>query len=384
MAFQFLKHVDSMKLSVVILNYNVRYFLEQCILSVEKAIENLDAEIIVIDNDSKDGSCEMIKKRFPSVRLIENKENVGFSKANNQAVEVAKGTYLCILNPDTAVAEDTFTNALKYYREAENIGALGVYLMDGTGNFLPESKRNLPTPKVSLMKLTGFDKKYYASELSETSEGEAEVLVGAFMLLKRSIYNEVGGFDEDYFMYGEDIDLSYKITKAGYKNHYLGTTTVLHYKGESTQKDAAYFDRFYGAMQIFYKKHFNKNILLEGSVAAGVSLAKKARRFSSEAKSRDSRPMESNYFFTENIELLERLSDETATVFQMASKNVHSQIILSNSLFVFDADYISYKEIFRLMQQLKDRGNIFRIRPPGCNFIIGSDQSDEKGGVTVF
>lgn len=373
-----------MKLTVVILNYNVRYFLEQCILSVQKATENLKAEIIVIDNDSKDDSCEMVKTRFPTVLLIENKENVGFSKANNQAVAVAKGEYVCILNPDTAVSEDTFTKAIKYYESVENIGALGVYLMDGTGNFLPESKRNLPTPKVSLLKLTGFNKKYYAGHLSETSNGEAEVLVGAFMLLKRSIYEEVDGFDEDYFMYGEDIDLSYKITKAGYKNHYLGTTVVLHYKGESTQKDDAYFDRFYGAMQIFYKKHFNKSVLLESSVSAGVALAKKARKFSSEGKSNNSFKRERSYFFTENIELLERLSEATTNVFQMASKHVHSQIILRDSLLVFDAEYITYTEIFRLMEQLKDKGNLFRIRPSGCNFIIGSDQSDEKGGVVVF
>ncbi len=373
-----------MKLSVVILNYNVRYFLEQCILSVHKAIENLDAEIIVIDNDSKDDSCEMVKTLFPNVILIENKENVGFSKANNQAVAVAKGEYLCILNPDTAVAEDTFLKTIAYSESIENIGALGVYLMDGTGNYLPESKRNLPTPKVSLMKLTGFAKKYYSNHISETSEGEVEVLVGAFMLLKRSIYNEVGGFDEDYFMYGEDIDLSYKITQAGYKNHYLGNTTLLHYKGESTKKDDAYFERFYGAMQIFYGKHFNKNFLLESSVSAGVALAKKARKISSEKKIKPIPKLERNYFFTENIELLETLSASTTTVFQMVSKNMHSQIILKNSLLVFDAEYISYKEIFVLMKQLKGNNNIFRIRPISCNFIIGSDQSDEKGGVVVF
>ncbi len=373
-----------MKLSVVILNYNVRYFLEQCIHSVQKAIENWDAEIIVIDNDSKDDSCAMVKTLFPNVVLIENKENVGFSKANNQAVAVAKGEYVCILNPDTAVSEDTFRLAIEYSESIENIGALGVYLMDGTGNFLPESKRNLPTPKVSLMKLTGFAKKYYSTHISETSVGEVEVLVGAFMLLKRNIYNEVGGFDEDYFMYGEDIDLSYKITKAGYKNHYLGSTTVLHYKGESTKKDDAYFERFYGAMQIFYRKHFNKNFLLESSVSAGVALAKKARKISSEKKTKPVPKLERNYFFTDNIELLETISATTATVFQMVSKNMHPQIMLKNSLLVFDSEYISYKEIFKLMQQLKGNGNIFRIRPPGCNFIIGSDQSDEKGGVVVF
>ena len=373
-----------MTLSVVILNYNVRYFLEQCLLSVQKAIENLDAEIIVIDNDSKDDSCQMVKKLFPNVILIENRENVGFSKANNQAVKVAKGKYVCILNPDTAVAEDTFSKSLQYYESIENIGALGVYLMDGTGNFLPESKRNLPTPKVSILKLTGFTQKYYANQVSETSHGEVEVLVGAFMLLKRSIYEEVGGFDEDYFMYGEDIDLSYKIAKAGYQNHYFGEITVLHYKGESTIKDDAYLERFYGAMQIFYKKHFNKNILLESSVSAGVAFAKKAKRITSEKKAKTNIKLERNYFFTENIELLEKLSQNTSTVFQMVSKNMNPQIVLTNSLLIFDAEYISYKEMFKLMQQLKGNGNLFRICPPNCNFILGSDQSDEKGVVVVF
>src|SRR5690606_14586606 len=281
----------------VILNYNVRFFLEQCLLSVQKAIETLDAEIIVIDNDSKDDSCQMVKTLFPNVTLIENKENVGFSKANNQAVAVAKGEYLCILNPDTAVAEDTFSKTIEYYESIENIGALGVYMMDGTGNFLPESKRNLPTPKVSFLKLTGFTQKYYATHILETSNGKVDVLVGAFMLLKRSIYNEVGGFDEDYFMYGEDIDLSYKISQAGYQNHYLGETSVLHYKGESNVKDEVYFERFYEAMQIFYTKHFNRNFLLESSVSAGVGLAKKAKMISFEKKPKIDLKLERNYFF---------------------------------------------------------------------------------------
>lgn len=373
-----------MKLSVVILNYNVRYFLEQCIRSVQRALENWEAEIIVIDNDSKDDSCQMVKALFPNVILIENKENVGFSRANNQAVAAAKGEYICIINPDTAVSEDTFRQTIEYAEGIKDMGALGVFLMDGTGNFLPESKRNLPTPKVSLLKLTGFTKQYYAGQLPETEQGAVEVLVGAFMLLKRSIYNEVGGFDEDYFMYGEDIDLSYKIAKAGYTNHYLGTTTVLHYKGESTQKDEVYLERFYGAMQIFYRKHFNRNFLLESSVSAGVALAKAAHKIAPDKKALPLPDRERNYFFTENIELLEKLSAATATVFQMVSKNVHFKVVIKNSLLVFDAEYISYTEIFKLMKQLKGQGNLFRIRPPQCNFIIGSDQSDEKGGVVVF
>ncbi|QAA81172.1 glycosyltransferase family 2 protein [Aequorivita sp. H23M31] len=372
-----------MKLSVVILNYNVRYFLEQCLRSVQQAIESLDAEIIVIDNNSQDESCEMVKSLFPGITLIENKDNVGFSKANNQAVAVAKGEYLCILNPDTAVTENTFHQVLDYAEGISNLGALGVYLMDGTGNFLPESKRNLPTPKVSLKKLAGFSKKYY-SKLSETSKGEVDVLVGAFMLLKRSVYNEVGGFDEDYFMYGEDIDLSYKITQAGYKNHYFGSATVLHYKGESTQKDAVYFDRFYGAMQIFYQKHFNKNLFLENAVSIGVDLAKKTKGLTSGKNSKSSPKPVNYYVFTENSQLLEKLNRAVKGNFEIVTKEFYEQTDVQNSLLVFDAEYLTYEEIFELMKNLKGKNNLFRIKPPACNFIIGSDQSDEKGGVIVF
>ena len=372
-----------MRLSVIILNYNVRYFLQQCILSVQRAVENLEAEIIVVDNDSHDGSCEMVKTHFPSVTLIENRVNLGFSKANNQAVEKATGEYVCILNPDTAVAEDTFAKALHYADNTDNLGALGVYLMDGTGNFLPESKRNLPTPGVSMMKLGGFSKKYYASHLSEEDHGQTDVLVGAFMLMKTALYRAVGGFDEDYFMYGEDIDLSYKITQKGLENHYLGSTTVLHYKGESTQKDQQYFERFYGAMQIFYKKHFNRNFFLEKSVDLGVSLAKKAQKFK-RGKDRNSVELSKRYIVTNNVELLENLSQSTSQVFQMISQSLPEQVELHQSLVVFDAEYISYGEIFKLMKKMRNKGNQFRIRPPGCNFMVGSDQSDQKGVTTVF
>ena len=213
-----------MTLSVIILNYKVRYFLEQCIRSAQAATINIESEIIVVDNNSGDGSCEMVRSMFPDIILIENKDNVGFSKANNQAVAIATGEYVCILNPDTAVTSQTFKHCLEIAYVTPDMGALGTYLMDGTGNFLPESKRNLPTPKASLLKLLGLTKSYYAKRLGPKSNGEVAVLVGAFMFMKRSVYIEVDGFDEDYFMYGEDIDLSYKISKAGYQNNYTGTT----------------------------------------------------------------------------------------------------------------------------------------------------------------
>jgi GT2 family glycosyltransferase len=213
-----------MQLSVIILNYNVRYFLEQCVLSVQSALQNIDSEIIVVDNNSKDESCDMIKSRFPEILLIENRANLGFPKGNNIGVAQAKGEYICILNPDTVVAEDTFEKVLSFAKSKKELGIVGCKLIDGTGNFLPESKRGIPTPWVAFTKIFGLYKifpnsdlfnKYYAQHLSENETGAIEILVGAFMVMKRELYNELGGFDENCFMYSDDIDLSYLALLSG-------------------------------------------------------------------------------------------------------------------------------------------------------------------------
>ena len=261
-----------MKLSVIIVNYNVRYFLELCLRSVQAAIISIDAEIIVVDNKSPDNSCEMVSELFPDVTLIPNNENIGFSRANNQGVELAKGEYVCILNPDTVVAEDIFTQLLSFVEIQQNLGIVSCKLIDGAGKFLPESKRHVPTPSIAIKKLLGMSKGYYASEVHENDVAKVPVFVGAFMLLSRKVYQEVGGFDERYFMYGEDIDLSYSVINAGYDNFYYGRTTIIHYKGESTLKDAVYAKRFYGAMQLFYQKYFNTNILFDVVVNVGVKI----------------------------------------------------------------------------------------------------------------
>jgi GT2 family glycosyltransferase len=373
-----------LKISVVILNYNVRYFLEQCILSVQYSLKNLDGEIIVIDNNSEDDSCAMVKQRFPNITLIQNKDNVGFSKANNQAVKVATGEYICILNPDTAVAENTFSKCLDYAETIDNLGAIGVYLMDGTGNFLPESKRNIPTPKVSMLKLLGFDKKYYAGHIGNNEKGSVAVLAGAFMFLKRQVYNEVGGFDEDYFMFGEDIDLSFKITKAGYVNQYLGSVITLHYKGESTVRDILYFNRFYGAMRIFYRKHFSQNRVSDFLVSILVFFAKMIQSSRGNRKSIPDRNPKKAYVFTENLSMYRQLSEAMDIELKTASKALFDDGALKDSLFIFDVSYMPYSQIFSVMTKLKNRNNQFRICPPHCNFIIGSDKSDEKGSVIVF
>lgn len=257
-----------MKLSVIIVNYNVRYFLEQCLISVYKAIENIEAEVFVVDNTSTDSSIEMVKTNFPQVKLIANNENVGFSKANNQAIEISKGEYVLLLNPDTVVEEDAFEKCIDFMDKHPEGGGLGVKMIDGNGIFLPESKRGLPTPSVSFYKIFGlsalFPKskrfaKYHLGYLKENETNEIEVLSGAYMWMRKSVLDKIGYLDESFFMYGEDIDLSFRITQAGYKNYYLPSTRIIHYKGESTKKGSInYVFVFYNAMIIFSKKHFAK------------------------------------------------------------------------------------------------------------------------------
>lgn len=257
-----------MKLSVVIVNYNVRHFLEQCLHSVLKACEGIESEIFVVDNNSKDDSCDMVKRVFPQVHLIANKDNPGFSIANNQAIRISKGEYVLILNPDTLVGEDTFHKCIAYMDERPNAGALGIKMVDGKGIFLPESKRGLPTPKVAFYKIFGLSSlfknskkfgKYHLSYLDKNENHEVEILSGAYMFMRKEALDKSGLLDETFFMYGEDIDLSYRIELAGYKNHYFADSQIIHYKGESTKKGSInYVFVFYEAMIIFAKKHFGK------------------------------------------------------------------------------------------------------------------------------
>ena len=258
-----------MKLSVIIVNYNVQYFLEQCLMSVEKALVGIDAEVFVVDNVSKDDSVEMVRNKFPQVVLIANQENVGFSRANNQAMRLAKGEYVLLLNPDTLVEEDTFKKCIQWMDEHPQGGGLGVRMVDGSGKFLPESKRGIPFPMTSFYKISGLYRlfphsssinHYYLGNLSEMENNEVEILSGAYMFMRKKALDEVGLLDEDFFMYGEDIDLSWRILKGGYKNYYLADTRIIHYKGESTKKGSLnYVYVFYQAMDIFAKKHFSSN-----------------------------------------------------------------------------------------------------------------------------
>jgi GT2 family glycosyltransferase len=257
-----------MKLSIVIVNYNVAYFLEHCLYSVRNALKGIEAEIFVVDNNSVDNSIAMLKEKFPEVMLIANKDNVGFSRANNQAIRISKGEYVLILNPDTVVEEDTFAKCISFMDSHKDCGALGVKMIDGSGKFLKESKRGFPSPWTSFCKMSGLtslfphSKKYanyYMGHLSEDEVNEVDILAGAYMMMRKECLDKVGLLDEDYFMYGEDIDLSYRITKGGYKNYYFPKARIIHYKGESTKKASMnYVYTFYNAMVIFAQKHLTK------------------------------------------------------------------------------------------------------------------------------
>lgn len=369
-----------MQLSVIILNYNVRYFLELCILSVQKAIQNIDAEIIVVDNNSNDDSCAMMSRCFPNVKLIQNTANLGFPKGNNIGVAQAKGEYICILNPDTVVAEDTFEKVLAFAKSKVNLGIVGCKLIDGTGNFLPESKRGVPTPWVAFTKIFGLYKisssfgKYYAAHLTQNQTGKVDILVGAFMVMKRELYSEIGGFDEKCFMYSDDIDLSYMVLQKGKSNFYFHETTIIHYKGESTVRDGTYMKRFQEAMNFFYKKHFNPSFFFTVFMKIGsfiFSLVKKSQQ-----KNKTISIDETILFSKEITELADFIRVKhyfDLNEFKLSSTNTYQ--------LVFDLNSFSFVEIIDAMQRLKAKNIVFKMYLSKNNYLIGSNSANDIGEI---
>ena len=245
-----------MKLSIVIVSYNVRSYLELCLQSVSKALEGIEGEVWVVDNCSQDDSVAVLKRDYPWVRLVENNENMGFARANNIAIRQSQSDYVLLLNPDTVVAESTLRGVLQFMDEHPEAGGAGVMMHNEDGTIAPESRRALPTPWVSALKMLGFTRRYYMSRLPWDQPGRIDVISGAFCLLRRKALDQVGLLDEDFFMYGEDIDLSYRLLKGGWQNWYL-PYSIIHFKGKSTQKsDYRYVHIFYQAMLIFFRKHY--------------------------------------------------------------------------------------------------------------------------------
>lgn len=383
-----------MQLSVIILNYNVRYFLELCVLSVQSALEHIDGEIIVVDNNSDDDSCEMMKQRFPKIKLIENRVNSGFPKGNNIGVAVAQGEYICILNPDTVVAEDTFTKVLAFAERQKNLGIVGTKLIDGAGNFLPESKRGVPTPFVAFTKMIGVYKlfpkvtvlgKYYAQHVSENETAKVDILVGAFMLMKRDSYQELGGFDENCFMYSDDIDLSYRMLLKGKSNYYYHETTVIHYKGESTIKDGVYMKRFQEAMEFFYKKHFKVSRFFSFFMKTGILFFSFIKMFQGQAKA--NKIPQSFILYSSNVELINKIASKLQKKVFLHDLKTEKMVISSKisletkTEVLLDNNYISFKELINFIESLENKRLSFKVLPKNTAFFVGSDHSNERGAI---
>ncbi|MFT3909773.1 MAG: glycosyltransferase family 2 protein [Ferruginibacter sp.] len=401
-----------MDLSIIIVNYNVKYFLEQCLCSVMKACENIKAEIFVVDNHSTDGSREYLESKFKSVIFKWNNENIGFAKANNSVLKEVKGAQVLFLNPDTIVPEDCFEKCIAFFKMRETCGALGVRMIDGSGNFLRESKRSLPSVAASFYKMTGLARlfpaskkfsKYYAGHLPEHETNEIDVLAGAFFMINKKVLDKVEGFDESFFMYGEDIDLSYSILKTGFKNYYFPQTTIIHFKGESTQKQTGeYISRFYGAMQLFVKKHYKSNrgvFLIKPAIDFSKALAyvgfglKKLIPVSKKmtAAERETFIIAGQAYFNEMIQLVKYADDPLI---------IHGRVTLDNrdkdpgigsidniktiitkyktAKIIFCEDPLSFKRMIELMEELKDEVD-FLFHAKKSDSIVGSSNKNQKG-----
>lgn len=378
----------ALKLSVIIVNYNVKYYLDQCIRSVLRAFEemNTPAEIIVVDNHSADGSVDYLEQRypqklFPMVRFVRSAHNLGFARANNIAIRQSRGEYVLLLNPDTIVGEDALKASVDFMDVHEDAGAVGVRMLGAQGRRAMESRRGLPTPMVSFFKMLGFCNrwphhrlfgKYYMGYLPWNEPSQIEVVSGAYCMLRRKALDEVGLLDEDFFMYGEDIDLSYRVLKGGYHNYYL-PVDILHYKGESTQKSSfRYVHVFYEAMLIFFRKHYSgmtfllslpiKTAIYAKALMALVGMLSERMRkslgfFAPSAEGAQ------HYVFVGSLEMQDACRDiarrlgldaefHDSEVLEDKSEATWSE--KNDNVLVQDADSMSYADMLKRMSRLSD------------------------------
>ena len=399
-----------MQLSVIIVNYNVKYFLEQCLCSVLNACRNINSEILVVDNNSSDDSKTFLEPKFPSVSFTWNKSNAGFAKANNQALRTAKGEYIVFLNPDTIIPEDCFEKCISFFNKHPCAGALGVHMIDGSGKFLKESKRAFPSPLTSLYKLTGLAKlfprsktfaRYYLGNLSENEDHEVDVLAGAFMMIPQNVLAVTGSFDEIFFMYGEDIDLSYRIQAAGFKNYYHSKCTIIHFKGESTKRGSFNYVRmFYKAMSLFVKKHYSSgkarfyNILIRIGIFLHAILAfivNKIQRIGSMASGLLQKVENASNGPGVGILANEKEFDTVRSMLQSAGmqKKMLGRIATNDQLrelirtktideIIFCEEGLGFAAIIELIQDLP-KGIENKFHASGSSSIVGSNSKDESG-----
>ena len=373
-------------LSVVIVNYNVKYYLEQCLESVRRASQGLQVEVFVVDNLSTDGSVPYLRERFPEVTFIENNENVGFARANNQAIRQSRGEYVLLLNPDTILCEDTLRRFVDFMDAHLEAGAAGAYMLHADGTFAPESRRGLPTPFVAFCKMSGLTRlfpksrlfgRYYMGYLDVNEANRIEAISGACMMLRREALDRVGLLDEDFFMYGEDIDLSYRILQGGFHNYFL-PVRMLHYKGESTVKNSyRYVYTFYQAMRLFFRKHYSHyswviSLPINLAIWASSFMTYVANRLRYRKKRRgtslslNALVIGQHPMLAEVRELLEKHHPEGNHRFVEASGAVASDghlvagvDLTAYDTVVYDVGNYSYGTILRLLEQTP--GNVLRL-----------------------
>ena len=364
-------------ISIIIVNYRVKYFLEQTLRSALEALDGFDSEIIVVDNLSGDDSISFSRERYPMVKFVENTENVGFARANNQAIAMAQGEFALILNPDTIITHECLRQCVEWMCTHENCCACGVRMVDGNGVFLPESKRSFPTPWVSFCKIFGlsslfprsrFFAKYHLRYLSDREPHDVDILSGAFMFCRTALLKEVGGFDEDFFMYGEDIDLSYRITLAGYRNWFL-PVEIVHYKGESTKKDSMRYVRiFYDAMLIFYRKHFPRfRVVMYPLIKMGVWVRAAAAMAKRAIKRIFGKKKKTN-LLCDNVVIL---SDNCEAVAKTLGIEKYAEHIgcVPTSVIIDDGCH-SYADIVNLISQHSGKGIDYHIFARRDNHLI--------------
>jgi GT2 family glycosyltransferase len=362
---------------------------------VEKAVNGMEAEVFVVDNNSTDGSADHIEHRFHWVTLIRNNSNPGFSKANNQALQQAKGKYILFLNPDTIVGEDCFRECTSFMDRHANAGALGVYMMDGSGEFLKESKRGFPSPFVSATKMMGLSNlfpsskifaRYYLGHLDQNQTHEVDALSGAFMMARKDVLDITGGFDERFFMYAEDLDLSYRILESGYKNYYFPQSPIIHFKGESTRKDLAYTKQFHKAMMQFVDKHYSGTSALYTSLLKAAIFGKERfdvikqkflPRDTSEVRSpgRNHNMIYLHGDATTSGNLKARLINEYGFTLSPNAEKAATTLLCEGKDF-------SFKDVIGYMKQ--NAGSRYMIFAENASSIISSHASQTRGNIIVL
>lgn len=355
-----------------------------CLESLEQATQGIDAEIIVVDNASGDNTKTLVHQYYPKVNYIQSKSNDGFSIANNKGIAEAKGEYILLINPDTVISESAIINAIRKHQSIPDCGILGVQLVDGTGHFLPESKINQLTLKVALLKFLGFPKSFYNHNLHEDDEGETATLVGAFMCFKKRDYQLVEGLDDNYFMYGEDIDLSFQFIRKGFRNYYLGKENILHFKGESTLKDKAYFKRFFASVKYYFQKHYTNSKWSVGLLSLFFVIAKWTKKSDMVKKHRIASDFNQIVCVTDSEALIGKLSERFEREVVKIKPGTFEQEVLQNDYIIFDKKCLTVDEIIQLMKKTSKGENFFRIKPENFDVLLGSDSSTSQGEIVYL